>query len=55
MSRSNLSISLWGEAIKTANYILNSVPSKSIPITRRAEVKIYNPAESKLDPKTIGI
>ena len=30
MSRSNLPEYLWGEAIKTANYILNRVPSKSV-------------------------
>ena len=33
MSRSNLPEYLWGEAIKTANYILNRVPSKSVPKT----------------------
>ena len=33
MSRSNLPEYLWDEAIKTANYILNRVPSKSIPKT----------------------
>ena len=33
MSRSNLPKYLWGEAIKTANYILNRVPGKSIPKT----------------------
>ena len=30
MSRSNLPEYLWGEAIKTANYILNRVPRKSV-------------------------
>ena len=33
MSRSNLPEYLWGEAIKTANYILNRVPRKSVPKT----------------------
>ena len=33
MSRSNLPEYLWGEGIKTANYILNRVPSKSVPKT----------------------
>ena len=31
MSRSNLPKSLWGEALKTAMYILNKVPTKSVP------------------------
>ena len=33
MSRSNLPEYLWGEAIKTATYILIRVPSKSVPKT----------------------
>ncbi|KAL6318317.1 hypothetical protein AAG906_039409 [Vitis piasezkii] len=33
MSRSNLLKYLWGEAIKTTTYILNRVPSKSVPKT----------------------
>ena len=33
MSRSNLPNFLWGEAIKTAMYILNHVPSKSVSKT----------------------
>ncbi|RVW51318.1 Retrovirus-related Pol polyprotein from transposon TNT 1-94 [Vitis vinifera] len=33
MGRSNLPEYLWGEAIKTATYILNRVPSKSVPKT----------------------
>jgi len=33
MSNSNLPEYLWGEALKTALYILNRVPSKSIPKT----------------------
>ena len=72
MSRSNLHEYLWGGAIKTANYILNRVPSKSVPKTpfelwtsRKpslnhfrvwgcpAEVRLYNPQEKKLDPRTV--
>ena len=33
MSRSNLPEYLWGEAIKTTNYILNRVPRKYVPKT----------------------
>ena len=33
MSRSNLPEYFWGEVIKIANYILNRVPSKSVPKT----------------------
>ena len=33
MIRSNLPEYLWGEGIKTANYILNRVPSKFVPKT----------------------
>ena len=72
MSRSNLPEYLWGEIIKTANYILNRVPIKSIPKTplelwtsRKpslnhfqvwrcpAKVRLYNPQEKKLDPRTV--
>ncbi|XP_052171624.1 LOB domain-containing protein 29-like [Diospyros lotus] len=31
--QANLSISLWGDALLTAAYILNRVPSKSVPST----------------------
>lgn len=31
MSRTNLPVYLWGEAIKTALYISNRVPSKFVP------------------------
>ena len=31
MSYSSIPISLWGEALKTAMYILNRVPSKTVP------------------------
>ena len=33
MSRTKLPQSLWGEALQTAMYILNRVPSKSVPET----------------------
>jgi hypothetical protein len=33
MSESNLPEYLWGEALKTALYILNRVPCKSVPNT----------------------
>ena len=33
MSRSKLPSFLWGESLKTANYILNRVPSKSVSTT----------------------
>ncbi|KAL0286174.1 UNVERIFIED_CONTAM: Copia protein [Sesamum calycinum] len=33
MAQANLPISFWGDAILTAAYILNRVPSKSIPST----------------------
>ncbi|KAL0391272.1 UNVERIFIED_CONTAM: Copia protein [Sesamum latifolium] len=33
MAQANLPISFWGDAILTAAYILNRVPSKSIPTT----------------------
>lgn len=73
ISKTDLPKSLWGEAIKTANYILNKVPSKSVPKTPfeiwttrkpslrhlhiwgcKAEARIYNPQEKKLDSKTIS-
>ena len=72
MSRYNLPEYLWGEEIKTTNYILNRVPSKSVPKTpfelwtsRKpslnhfqvwgcpTEVRLYNPQEKKLDPRTV--
>ena len=31
ISKIDLPMHLWGDAIKTANYILNRVPSKSVP------------------------
>jgi transposase InsO family protein len=73
LSNSNLSKSLWGEALKTAMYILNRVPTKAVPKTPfelwkgwklslrhmcvwgcPSEVRIYNPQEKKLDPRTIS-
>eukprot|EP00261_Vitis_vinifera_P037732 XP_019078975.1 PREDICTED: uncharacterized protein LOC109123503 [Vitis vinifera] len=64
---------LWTEALKTAVYILNRVPTKAVPKTPfellkgwkpslrhmrvwgcSSEVRIYNPQEKKLDPRTIS-
>jgi transposase InsO family protein len=71
MCCTNLPIFLWGEALKTANYVLNRVPTKSVdqipyelwnkrkPSLNhlkvwgcKAEAKLYNPMEKKLDSKT---
>ena len=73
MSSTNVPNSLWSEALKTAMYILNRVPSKAVPTTPfelwtgrkpslrhlhvwgcRAEARIYNPQEKKLDSRTIS-
>uniref|UniRef100_A0A2N9GK36 Retrovirus-related Pol polyprotein from transposon TNT 1-94 n=1 Tax=Fagus sylvatica TaxID=28930 RepID=A0A2N9GK36_FAGSY len=73
LSSSNLPKSLWVEALKTAVYILNRVPTKAVPKTPfelwkgwkpslrhmrvwgcPSEVRIYNPQEKKLDPRTIS-
>ncbi|KAI5332374.1 hypothetical protein L3X38_022503 [Prunus dulcis] len=73
MCCTNLPIFLWGEALKTANYILNRVPTKSVdkipfkiwnkrkPILNhlkvwgcKAEEKLYNPVEKKLDSRTVS-
>ncbi|KAL4380068.1 hypothetical protein GQ457_02G020870 [Hibiscus cannabinus] len=73
LSGSKLPKSLWVEALKTAVYILNLVPTKAIPKTPFElfkgwkpslrhirvwgcpfEVRIYNPQEKKLDPRTIS-
>jgi transposase InsO family protein len=73
LSSSNLPKSLWAEALKTAVYILNRVPTKTVPKTPfelwkgwkpslrhmrvwgcSSEVRIYNPQEKKLDPRTIS-
>lgn len=73
LSSSKLPKSLWIEALKTAAYILNRVPTKAVqrtpfelfkgwkPSLRHmrvwgcpSEVRIYNPQEKKLDPRTIS-
>ncbi|KAL4376734.1 hypothetical protein GQ457_02G021410 [Hibiscus cannabinus] len=73
LSGSKLPKSLWVEALKTAVYILNRVPTKAVPKTPfelfkgwkpslrhirvwgcPSEVRIYNPQEKKLDPRTIS-
>ncbi|KAK9113689.1 hypothetical protein Syun_020486 [Stephania yunnanensis] len=72
-SNATLPIFLWSEALKTAVYILNMVPTKAVsktpfelmkgwkPSLRHirvwgcsCEVRIYNPHEKKLDPRTIS-
>ncbi|TQD69871.1 hypothetical protein C1H46_044597 [Malus baccata] len=71
MTRSKLPGFLWGEALKTATYILNRVPCKAVSSTPfevwngrkpsfdhfhiwgcKAEARIYNPHEKKLDSRT---
>ncbi|CAL9086513.1 unnamed protein product, partial [Musa textilis] len=73
MSYSSVPDSMWGEALRTAMYILNRVPSKSVPSTPfelwtgrkpslrhlhiwgcSAEIRVFNPHEKKLDPRTIS-
>ena len=73
LASSKLPESLWTEALKTAVYILNRVPTKAIPKTPfelfkgwkpslrhvrvwgcPSEVRVYNPQEKKLDPRTIS-
>ncbi|KAJ9692948.1 hypothetical protein PVL29_011870 [Vitis rotundifolia] len=73
LSSSKLPKFLWTEALKTAVYILNRVPTKAIPKTPfellkgwkpslwhmrvwgcSSKVRIYNPQEKKLDPRTIS-
>ena len=73
LSSSKLPKSLWVEALKTAVYILNRVPTKAVsktpfelfkgwkPSLRHirvwgcpSEVRIYNPQEKKLNPRTIS-
>ncbi|KAF7812720.1 Retrovirus-related Pol polyprotein from transposon TNT 1-94 [Senna tora] len=73
MSNSKLPIFLWREALKTAVYIQNRVPTKAVSKTPfeiwkgwkpslnhmrvwgcHAEVRVYNPHEKKLDPRTIS-
>ncbi|CAL2278472.1 unnamed protein product [Prunus armeniaca] len=64
---------LWGEALKSANYLVNKVPTKAtnkIPYEIwckrkpslahlktwgcKAEAKLYNPMQKKLDSKTVS-
>ncbi|WKA11122.1 hypothetical protein VitviT2T_028652 [Vitis vinifera] len=73
LSSSKLPKFLWIEALKTAVYILNRVPTKVVPKMPfellkgwkpslrhmrvwgcSSEVRIYNPQEKKLDPRTIS-
>ncbi|CAL8075801.1 unnamed protein product [Prunus armeniaca] len=73
MCCTTLPIFLWGEALKTANYLLNRTPTKGVDKTPyeiwcnrkpsfnhlrtwgcRAEAKIYNPMQKKLDSKTVS-
>ena len=73
LSNSNLPQFLWTDALKTAVYILNRVPTKAVPKTPfeiwkgwkpslrhmrvwgcPSEVRIYNPHEKKLDPRTLS-
>ena len=73
LASSKLPKSLWTEALKTAVYILNRVPTKAVektpfelfkgwkPSLRHmrvwgcpSEVRVYNPQEKKLDPRTIS-
>jgi hypothetical protein len=70
---SKLPKSLWIDALKTAVYILNRVPTKAVSKTPfelfkgwkpslyhvrlwgcPSEVRVYNPQERKLDPRTIS-
>lgn len=71
IANTNLPIFLWGEALKTKNYIPNKVPTKSVNQIHfelwnkrkpslnhirvcgcKAEAKLYNPLEKKLDART---
>ena len=73
LSNSNLPQFLWTDALKTAVYILNRVPTKVVPKTPfeiwkgwkpslrhmrvwgcPSEVRIYNPHEKKLNPRTLS-
>lgn len=73
ISSSKLPKSLWIDALKTAVYILNRVPTKAVSKTPfelfkgwkpslhhvrvwgcPSEVRVYNPQERKLDPRTIS-
>ena len=48
MSRTNLPNFLWGEALKTAMYILNRVPTKSVPKTPFELFKGWKPSLNHL-------
>ena len=66
ISRTKLPQSLWGEALQTTMYIITRVPKTLFEVwTNRkpslnhlkvwgcpAEVRVYNPHERKLDPRT---
>ncbi|KAL0429751.1 UNVERIFIED_CONTAM: Retrovirus-related Pol polyprotein from transposon TNT 1-94 [Sesamum radiatum] len=54
MASSKLPKFLWIEALKTAVYILNRVPTKAVSKTPFELFKVYNPQEKKLDPRTIS-
>ncbi|KAL6328058.1 hypothetical protein AAG906_033328 [Vitis piasezkii] len=44
VSNSNLSLSLWSEAIKTTTYVLNRVPTKAVPKTPFELWKCWKPS-----------
>lgn len=46
MAQANLPISYWGDALLTATYILNRVPSKSVPLT---PYELWNNRKPSLD------
>jgi hypothetical protein len=65
LSNSTLPLSLWMEALKTAAYIINRVPSKSVPKTpyelwngRKSSINYFHvwgcPAEAKIFNPQIG-
>ncbi|XP_074336653.1 uncharacterized protein LOC141673816 [Apium graveolens] len=58
ISHSSLPESLWGDALKTATYILNRVPSKAVDNTPYelgpTGARPYMPHENKLDSRTVS-
>ena len=58
LSNSKLPYSIWNETLKTVAYILNRVLTKVVPKTLfelcPTKVRIYNPNEKKMDPRTIS-
>ena len=48
MSHASLSLSFWGYALETAAYILNLVPSKSVPRTPQEIWSGHKPSLSHL-------